>query len=126
MTEEGVYKTIVQFPFLPVPLAAGGECWLPAFDAMGLQHGTRCMRPVAHAARSGVGREGSRWHAEADTQSNPRRRPAYSGAEAWRPFIPSFDIKAPGHLEQKPGLPPSLATVQRERRGCEEREGGEE
>lgn len=61
----------------------------------------RCRRLVVHAARSRLGREGNHWHAEADTQNNHRRRPVYSGANAWRPFIPSIDIKAPGHLERR-------------------------
>lgn len=32
MTEQGVYKTIVQFPFFPVPLVSGGESWPPSLD----------------------------------------------------------------------------------------------
>lgn len=123
MTEEGVYKTIVQFPFLPVPLASGGGSWLPSFDAIRTQH-CAVHEAGCPCCTEHVREGGKSLTVEADTQNKHRRRPIYPNA--WRPFIPSIDITAPGHVEPKAGLPQRLDTVQRERRGGEEREGGEE
>lgn len=39
MAEQRVYKTIVQFPFFPVPLASGRGSWQPSFEVIRPQSG---------------------------------------------------------------------------------------
>lgn len=58
MTEQGVYKTIVQFPLFPVPLAPGRECWQPSFDVIRPQPCNKHVRLAVNVAFSRLVREG--------------------------------------------------------------------
>lgn len=57
MTEQGVYKTIVQFPFFLVPLASGRESWQPSFDVIRPQRCNKHVMLVVNVAFSRMVRE---------------------------------------------------------------------